>query len=88
MARTFYDVVASGDEWAVLCKSRLLTLHLDRQKAIAVAAAVAQGECDATGVPTGVRVQRRDGSLEEMGRFGADPVVPRRTSPALSAARP
>ena len=88
MARTYYDVVPSGQEWAVLCMSRLLTLHLDQRKAVAVAAAVAQGEFDATGVATGVRLQRPDGRLDEMWTFGKEPVPARRRTPALDGARP
>ena len=90
MARTFYDVVPAGHEWAVLCKSRLLTLHLDRCSAVSIAAAVAQGEFDATGQPTGVRVQRDDGGWEEQGRFGREhppsPARPQRLGPALPTA--
>jgi hypothetical protein len=72
MARTYYDVVPAGHEWAVLCKSRLLTLHLEKCSAVSIAAAVAEGEFDATGQPTGVRVQRDDGDWEEQGRFGRE----------------
>lgn len=72
MARTYYDVVPAGNEWAVLCKSRLLTLHLEKCSAVSIAAAVAEGEFDATGQPTGVRVQREDGGWEEQGRFGRE----------------
>lgn len=72
MARTYYEVVPAGHEWAVLCMSRLLTLHLDKCNAVSVAAAVAQGEHDATGQPTGVRVQCDDGCWEEQGVFGSE----------------
>ena len=76
MARTYYEVVPAGHEWAVKCKARLLTLHLDRSNAVSVAAAVAQGEYDATGEPTGVRVQGADGRWHEQGVFGSEPHRP------------
>lgn len=72
MARIFYEVVPAGREWAVRCKARLLTLHLEKGSAIAIAAAVAEGEFDATGQPTGVRTLASDGGWEEQARFGRD----------------
>lgn len=86
MARTYYDVVPAGHEWAVLCKSRLLTLHLEKGSAVSIAAAVAEGEFDATGQPTGVRVQRDDGALEEQGRFGREFAATPAYQPSLGPA--
>ena len=81
MPRTYYEVVPAGHEWAVQCRSRLLTLHLDRSNAVSVAAAVARGEYDATGEPTGVRVQGVDGRWHEQGVFGGEAQLPPAEAP-------
>jgi len=81
MARTWYEVLPAGQEWAVVCASRLLTLHMDKCNAVSVAAAVAQGEHEATGQPTGVQVQLDDGRMDLQAVFGDE----QRQRPAAAA---
>lgn len=77
MARIYYYVLSAGTNWEVRRESANLSYHQTKDRALDVGRTSAKSEHDQTGNPTGLRVQRANGTWEEERSYGADPYPPR-----------
>lgn len=82
MARKYWNVVTSGNTWAVKKEGATIlgelgTTHATQSEAIEVARRLAHEHHNRTGEPTGVRVQGADSRWREEWSYGNDPFPPR-----------
>jgi len=82
MARKYWDVVTSGNNWTVREEGAGLlgqfgVMHATQSAAIAEARRLAHDYHNRTGQPSGVKVQGADSRWREEWSYGNDPFPPR-----------
>lgn len=77
MARKYWYVSPNGSKWKVHSEGVADQNYDLKTYAVTAAAAAAKSWHEITKQPTGVRVQRADGTWEEERSYGNDPFPPR-----------
>lgn len=77
MTRTYYYVLSAGTLWEVRRERAHVSFHSTKDVAMEVGRTAAKSEYDRTGNPTGLRVQKADGTWQEERSYGSDPYPPR-----------
>ena len=76
MARKYWYVSPRGSQWRVHSEGVADSLFDAKASAITAATSAAKAFHDSTGKPTGVRIQRVDGTFEDERSYGNDPFPP------------